>query len=106
MAQYDVNIASRIKEKILQIDPDAKVILYGSRAKGNANKDSDWDILVLIDKPLKSRADDRSYRHQVFDLELEIGQPISVFVLSEEDWSRNYLYSPLFQIVNLEGVVL
>jgi predicted nucleotidyltransferase len=30
--------------------PDAKVILYGSRAHKDACSDSDWDILVLLDR--------------------------------------------------------
>jgi len=29
-----------------------KVILFGSRAKGNAREDSDWDFLVIVDKDL------------------------------------------------------
>jgi len=29
-----------------------KIILFGSRAKGNARKDSDWDFFVVIDKKL------------------------------------------------------
>jgi len=29
-----------------------KIILFGSRAKGTAREDSDWDFLVIIDKKL------------------------------------------------------
>jgi len=29
-----------------------KVLLFGSRAKGTARKDSDWDLLVLIEDEL------------------------------------------------------
>jgi predicted nucleotidyltransferase len=29
-----------------------KIILFGSRAKGNAKEDSDWDFFVIIDKKL------------------------------------------------------
>jgi predicted nucleotidyltransferase len=29
-----------------------KIILFGSRAKGNAKEDSDWDFLVIVDKDL------------------------------------------------------
>ena len=29
-----------------------KVILFGSRAKGESHPDSDWDILVVIEEPL------------------------------------------------------
>jgi len=29
-----------------------EIILFGSRARGTARKDSDWDILILTDRPL------------------------------------------------------
>jgi predicted nucleotidyltransferase len=31
---------------VKDINPEAKVILYGSRARNHAHKDSDWDILT------------------------------------------------------------
>ncbi len=27
-----------------------KIILFGSRARGDFKKDSDWDLLVIVDK--------------------------------------------------------
>lgn len=29
----------------------SSLLLYGSRARGNAREDSDWDLLILLDKP-------------------------------------------------------
>jgi predicted nucleotidyltransferase len=48
-------------EKVVKIIKDeiearglkvVKIILFGSRAKGNQKEDSDWDFLVIIDKDL------------------------------------------------------
>ncbi len=36
-----------IKSTVLQIVPDPEVTLFGSRAKGTANAESDWDILII-----------------------------------------------------------
>lgn len=41
----------KFKSSIQQIDKDATVILYGSRARGDNKKDSDWDFLVLTNLP-------------------------------------------------------
>lgn len=42
-----------IKEEIEKIGSKVlKVILFGSRARGKANEDSDWDFLIVVDKNL------------------------------------------------------
>ena len=43
-------ILDRIKRIDLDKDPLAKVYLYGSRARGTMKPDSDWDLLILLDK--------------------------------------------------------
>jgi len=45
-----VNILKAIKELVVERDSSAKIYLYGSRARGNAKKDSDWDLLILLNK--------------------------------------------------------
>lgn len=32
------------------IPSGSKAILFGSRARGDTHQDSDWDILILLDK--------------------------------------------------------
>ncbi len=38
------------KREGIKID---KIILFGSRARGEASEDSDWDILIVIDKAIE-----------------------------------------------------
>lgn len=42
-------IGNLIRNNIHETDPNAHVILYGSRARSEERPDSDWDILVLTD---------------------------------------------------------
>ncbi len=50
-----------IKETIAKTIPSgAKVILFGSQARGDAKEDSDWDILILLNKD-KVELDDHDY---------------------------------------------
>ena len=44
------DIVRRIAEVIHHIAPDAKTILYGSEARGDARHDSDIDLLILLDE--------------------------------------------------------
>lgn len=46
------------------VPPDGQVWLYGSRARGDAHEDSDWDILILLNKP-KLEAGDYDDGHSV-----------------------------------------
>jgi predicted nucleotidyltransferase len=42
------NILFRIKSVVKELEPDAKIILFGSTARGNSMEDSDIDLLILV----------------------------------------------------------
>ena len=39
------------------IPPDGRLYLYGSRARGDAHDGSDWDLLILLNKPKLEASD-------------------------------------------------
>jgi len=47
MKQEDNYIAKKIRDSISLIDSKAHIIVFGSRARGDARRESDWDILIL-----------------------------------------------------------
>jgi len=98
-------VADMIRGKIHEIDPAAKVILYGSRARGDERPDSDWDVLVLTDYPVTVEKE-RAFRNNLFELELETGEPFSVFVYSKEEWETRQRITPFYSAVNKEGISL
>ncbi len=99
-------ILHRIKNVIRKTDPNAVAILYGSRATGKARKDSDWDILILLDKPTVSFKDEELFRHNLYDVELEIGEPISTLIYSANDWNTKLTVTPLYEAVKKNGIIL
>ena len=99
-------IKKKIKEAVTKNDASAKVILFGSKARGNDNNQSDWDILVLLDKAEVSFKDEQKIRHRLYDIELEIEEPISTFVYSFSDWNTRHSVTPLYKNVQEEGVIL
>jgi len=105
MKKKDTKIAIRIRTEIKSIDPKAKVILFGSRARGDAQKDSDWDLLILIDS-LDIREKEHLFRDKLYDLELETGEIISMFVYNNKDWTSRHKITPLYRNIKKEGVVL
>ena len=42
-------LLKHVKQTIHEFEPDADIILYGSRARGDAHPESDWDFLILLD---------------------------------------------------------
>jgi predicted nucleotidyltransferase len=97
------NISRLIKQKVSELDPQAEVILYGSRARGDERIDSDWDILILIEDHSDIYTE-RKFRNKLYDLELEIGESFSVFVYSKKDWHKKQYITPFYQNVSREGL--
>ncbi len=105
MKDNDAHIATRIRNEIKRVDPEAKVILFGSRARGDAKKDSDWDLLILINDQ-NIREKENLFRDKIYDLELETGEIISMFVYNKKDWNSRHKITPLYKSIKKEGIVL
>jgi uncharacterized protein len=105
MNKKSKDIAQVIRQYVNSIDPTAEVILYGSRARGDERTDSDWDILVLTDEQADLMTE-RKFRDKLYDLELETGESLSVFVYSKNDWHSKQRISPFYHNVVGEGIRL
>lgn len=106
MDSRNKHITSLIKSAIYNKNPQAEIILFGSRARGQETKDSDWDILILLNTPYVDRETEKEYREELFDVELETGQAISTFVFSKQDWETKHSVTPLFHNIQREGIHL
>ena len=104
ISQATRSMLSTCKRIIQERVPDAAVVLFGSRARGDAAPDSDYDLLVLTDTPLTSADEDR-ISDAVYDLELERGVVISLIFFPRDYWDHHRLM-PLHQEVDSEGIVL
>lgn len=101
-----MKITETIKDRVLSIEPDAEVILFGSRARGQAREESDWDFLVLVDGPVDCARTDK-IRHALYEVEWETGEVISTRVRDRAIWSdTRHQQLPLHRAIDREGVVL
>ena len=106
MTSMEQNIIQLIKQKVNEIDKSAEVILYGSRARGDYKSDSDWDIMILLKRNDVDKKTEQFFRHHLFEIELETGAPISVFVYSKQVWEDKYSITPLFKSIKKEGILI
>ena len=106
MIRKKQHIIQLIRQKINELDSTAEVILYGSRARGDNKRDSDWDVMILLNRLNVDKKIEQTFRHHLLDLELEIGVPISVFVYSKSDWEGKYSITPLFKSIKKEGILI
>ena len=91
-----------VKQVIKSIDPEAKVILFGSKARGDDKTSSDWDFLVLtsysVDEKIKS-----TIREKLIDTELEAEEVISTLIYSKKVWNQ-YKNTPLYNNIQNDGI--
>ncbi len=99
-------LLSKVRQRIHSITPNAEVILYGSRSRGQAVKYSDWDFLIIIDQPVDGNII-RKIRDSLYEIELESDEIISSIIRTKKEWhSAKYAVLPFKRSVEQDGILL
>jgi len=88
------DILSLIKERVLTVTPDAKVLLFGSRATGNTHAESDWDILILTQKKYPKSAK-WLIHDKIFPISISNATFFNILLVQEHEWNFNAAYYAL-----------
>lgn len=95
--------ATRILKKRF---PVKEVILFGSKARGDSDRESDIDLLLLTTNPL-----DWKERHEIvdalFEVEMKNDVVISIIVNTLHDWNDGICTAlPIHEHIGREGVAM
>lgn len=98
-----MDIVDTVKKEIDKISKNNEVILFGSRARGDFKKDSDWDFLILLLKKNISKSEKEIIKDRLYEIELETDEVISSLIHSKMEWEKRAV-TPLYQIISEEGI--
>ena len=105
-SQEIFSLLEKVRGKVHSLLPGADIILYGSQARLEADLESDWDFLILLDQHPDQQTV-AELRDRLYELELESDTVLSAIVRSRDEWnSELYSILPFKEIVERDGVVL
>lgn len=98
-------ILKKIKSILKTVVPDARVLLYGSRARGDSKPDSDWDILVILDKRKIEPDDYELISYPIYELGWQTDELFSLKLYTKEEWQKRS-FTSFYKNVEKEAVTL
>ncbi len=94
---------SRLGRKVLP--SSASLWLYGSRARGTAHEDSDWDLLILLDEEKQQTSDFVQYAYPFTLMASEEDQMVIPQIYTKKQWQQMQ-FTPFVKNVEQDKVVL
>lgn len=86
------------------LPPNSSLLLYGSRARGDERQGSDWDLLILLDKP-ELEARDYGVAYPFRELGWELGEEVNPSLYTKKQWA-SWSYLPYYKNVEHDKIVI
>lgn len=80
-------------------------MLFGSRAREDATSESDWDLLILLNKKEITSSDFDQYAYPFVRLGWKLGEYFSPKLYTESEWADRKS-GFFYKNVQTEGVIL
>lgn len=100
-----LQIVSEFKKKVSEKFGKVGVILFGSHARNDAEKESDIDIFVILNRDVDIKVKESIY-DIAYEFSLEYDVVLDVSVYSRAEWDRYRGVLPFIISVEKEGVVV
>ena len=97
-----LKLAAKVREQISQtVGKPVKVIMYGSQARGDATKESDIDLLIIL--PAIKPDTRRMISDIAWEVGFEAGKVITT-IPTTKDHMKYYAILPFYKNVKKEGI--
>lgn len=100
LAVRDARVARRVKKRLAEITNVKRVVVYGSRARGDATKDSDLDLYIELNTSVDPSLR-RKIREIAWEVSLDSGIVISTLVASDRLRGQ-----PILKAIQAEGIAV
>ena len=95
----DDKVINSIKQSLLlNLPTGGYALLYGSRVRGEARSDSDWDILIVLDKDKLLPEDYDIISYPLRELGWELGESINPVMYTAKEWEESK-FTPFYHNV-------
>lgn len=106
MTDKKLIILQTIKDKLKNVLPkEGKALLFGSQARGDQRADSDWDILILLNKEKVTHDDFDEVAYPLIELGWGMGVTINPLLYTLQDWKKRH-FSPFYHNVKQDCILL
>lgn len=83
----------------------SRMLLFGSQARGDAHEESDWDILILLDKPRIENKDFDEVAYPIIEMGWRMGIAVNPLLYTYNDWEKRH-FTPFYKNVQKDGIEL
>lgn len=102
----DQHFINKIKKVAKEVIPSGgQLFIYGSRARGDANEGSDWDLLIILDKSKIEQSDYDNVSFSFTMLGWGNGQSVIPVLYTKEEW-ENSTFLPFYKNVEKDKILL
>ena len=100
------NALQAFKEMLLKRFSDAEIILYGSKVRGDYDKESDIDLLVLLESPVTTAIEEEVF-HISYEIELKYDVVFGILVHARDFWNSDLANAmPIHWNIDKEGITV
>ncbi len=87
MNAKDIQIVNKLKSRLQNKVNLHQVLLFGSRARGDAEPDSDMDLLVILNKPV-SRQSRKIVPDNAWEIGFDAGVVVVPVIVNRNNWEN------------------